>query len=72
MGYSPWDYKKSNTTEQLNNNNVILADDPGLYFHKEFSHEETWMYRTDFWTLWEKARVGCFERTASKDVYYLR
>ena len=21
------------------------------------------MYRTDFWTLWEKARVGCFERT---------
>ena len=24
------------------------------------------MYRTEFWTLWEKARVGCFERTASK------
>ena len=22
------------------------------------------MYRTDFWTLWEKAVVGCFERTA--------
>ena len=22
------------------------------------------MYRTDFWTLWEKARVACFERTA--------
>ena len=21
-------------------------------------------HRTDFWTLWEKARVGCFERTA--------
>ena len=21
--------------------------------------------------LWEKARVGCFERTASKHVYYL-
>ena len=29
------------------------------------------MHRTDFWTLWEKARVGCFERTASKHVYYL-
>ena len=28
------------------------------------------MYRTDCWTLWEKARVGCFERTASKQVYY--
>ena len=24
-----------------------------------------------FWTLWEKLRVGCFERTASKHVYYL-
>ena len=22
------------------------------------------MYRTDFWTLWKKARVGCFEITA--------
>ena len=29
------------------------------------------MYRTEFWTLWEKARVKCFERTASKHVYYL-
>ena len=27
------------------------------------------MYRTDFWTLWGKARVGYFERTASKHVY---
>ena len=22
------------------------------------------MYRTDFWTLWEKARMRCFERIA--------
>ena len=29
------------------------------------------MYKTDFRTLWEKARVGCFERTALKHVYYL-
>ena len=29
------------------------------------------MYRTDLWTLWEKARVGCFKRTASKHLYYL-
>ena len=29
------------------------------------------MYRTDFWTLWEKARVGCLKRTALKHVYYL-
>ena len=32
--------------------------------------KETQMYRTDFWTLWEKARVGWSERTASKHVYY--
>ena len=32
--------------------------------------KETQMYRTDFWTLWEKVRVGCFERTA-QHVYYL-
>ena len=30
--------------------------------------KETQMYRTDFWTLWEKARVGCFERTALKHI----
>ena len=29
------------------------------------------MYRTDFWTLWEKVRVVCFKRTAWKHVYYL-
>ena len=29
------------------------------------------MYRIEFGTLWEKARVGCFERTALKRVYYL-
>ena len=27
-------------------------------------------YRTDFWTLWEKARVGWSERIALKHVYY--
>ena len=26
------------------------------------------MYRTDFWTLWEKVRVGRFERIALKCV----
>ena len=28
------------------------------------------MYGTDFWTLWEKARVGCSERIAFKQLYY--
>ena len=35
------------------------------------TEKETQMYRTDFWTLWEKARMGCLEKTASKHVYYL-
>ena len=34
------------------------------------TEKETQMYRTDFWTLWEKARVRWSERTASKHVYY--
>ena len=34
------------------------------------TEKETQMYRTDFWTLWEEARVGCSERTALKQVYY--
>ena len=33
--------------------------------------KKTQIYRTVFWTLWEKARVGCFKRTASKHVQYL-
>ena len=34
------------------------------------TEKETQMYRTDFWTLWEKARVGYSERTVLKQVYY--
>ena len=33
--------------------------------------KKTQIYRTVFWTLWEKERVGCFKRTASKHVKYL-
>ena len=34
------------------------------------AEKETQMYRTDFWTLWEKARVGYSVRIALKQVYY--
>ena len=34
------------------------------------TEKETQMYRTDFWTLWKKARVGWSERIALKHVYY--
>ena len=32
--------------------------------------KEPQMYRTVFWTLWERERVGSFGRMALKDVYY--
>ena len=34
------------------------------------TEKETQMYKTDFWTLWDKTRVGCSERIALKQVYY--
>ena len=34
------------------------------------TEKEIQMHTTDFWTLWEKVRVGCFKRTASKHIYY--
>ena len=34
------------------------------------TEKETQMYRTDFWTLWEKASVRCSERIALKQVHY--
>ena len=34
------------------------------------TEKATQIYRTGFWTLWEKARVGCSERIALKQVYY--
>ena len=30
--------------------------------------KEIQMYRTDFWTLWEKAWVGCFKRTVETSI----
>ena len=34
------------------------------------AEKETEMYRTDFWTLWEKVRMGWFERISLKHVSY--
>ena len=42
-----------------------------ITLYAEQEKKKTQIYRTVFWTLWEKARVGCFKRTASKHVYYL-
>ena len=42
-----------------------------ITLYAEQKKKKTQIYRTVFWTLWEKARVGCFERTALKHVYCL-
>ena len=34
------------------------------------TEKETQIYRREFWTLWEKARVGWSERIALKHIYY--
>ena len=46
----------------------ILKDSNDNLIRK--TEKETQMYRTDIWTLWKKARVGCSERIALKQVYY--
>ena len=43
----------------------MVTDDPICETAKE-----TQMYRTAFWTLWEKARVGWFEKIVLKHLYY--
>ena len=42
-----------------------------ITLYAEQKKKKTQIYRTVFQTLWEKARVGCFKRTALKHVYYL-
>ena len=53
---------------------IITIFPNSIYMHNNNpvckTEKETQMYRTEFWILWEKARVGCSERTASKHVYY--
>ena len=51
------------------NNHAFFKDaNDNLMCKTEKEHRS--MYRTEFWTLWEKASVGCLERTASKHIYY--
>ena len=80
-GYSPWGHKRVGhdlETKQHQNDKhqySILTHIYGIWKDGNDNPicktgKETQMYRTDFWTLWEEARVGSSERTASKHVYY--
>ena len=67
--YTEWSKSEKETPMQYINayiqNSKDGNDDPIWKTAKE-----TQMYRTDFWTLWENARVGWSERIALKHVYY--
>ena len=52
--YIPWGCKESDTTEQLNNNNIFAG--------KEWRHSYR---RMDLWTKWGKKRLGWMEKVAS-------
>ena len=67
---------QSEVSQKDKHQNSILTHIYGIY--KDGNNNPIWktekdtqMYRTDFWTLWEKARVEWSERTTSKYVYYL-
>ena len=66
---------QNEVSQKYKNQYSILMHIYGIYKDRNDNpirktEKETQMYRTEFWTLWEKARVGCSERIALKQVYY--
>ena len=51
-----------------NSQGVLAPQAHSAAFKMDNQEKETQMYRTVVWTLWEKVRVGCFKRTASKRI----
>ena len=67
--YTEWSKPERKTPIQYTNAyiwNLERCNDNPVYK----TAKETQMYRTEFWTLWERERVGWFGRTALKHVYY--
>ena len=62
---SKWSHELSHTWEWYGQICFKKDEDPICETAKK-----TQKYRTVFWTLWEKARVGWFSRIALKHVYY--
>ena len=50
---------------------AMMVTETKLFLFSQLVNSFLAQYRTDFWTLWGKVRVGCFEGTALKHVYYL-
>ena len=68
---SPGTAMKSSPRSSQLENSACSSEDPAQTNNPICRTEkETEMYRTDFWTLWEKAMVGWSERIALKHVYY--
>ena len=68
---APWMERYDKPRQRIKKQRHHFADKGPSSQNYGFSSSHIQMYRTDFWTLWEKARVGSFKRTASKHVYYL-
>ena len=67
--YTEWSKPERKTPIQYTNTYIWNLEDGNNNPVCETA-KETQMYRTVFWTLWERARVGWFGRTALKHVYY--
>ena len=68
---SPGTAMKSSPRSSQLENSAWSSEDPAQTNNPICRTEkETEMYRTDFWTLWEKAMVGWSERIALKHVCY--
>ena len=50
---------------------AMMVTETKLFLFSQLVNSFLAQYRTDFWTLWGKVRVGCFKGTALKHVYYL-
>ena len=67
--YTEWSKPERKTPIQYNNAYIWIKKDGNDNPVCETA-KETQMYRTVFWTLWERARLGWFGRMALKHVYY--
>ena len=65
--YREWNKPERETPIQYTNAYIWNLEDDNDNLVCETT-KETQMYKTDFWTLWERARVGWFGRMALKHV----
>ena len=68
--YTEWSKPERKTPIQYTNTYIWNLELDGNDNPLCETAKETQMYRMDFWTLWERERVGWFGRMALKHIYY--